>query len=200
MTAEQKIDPEFQKLLDASVKTHGHLCPGQVLGVRMSMHGLDLIGIKDPKGEDRKKLIVYVEIDRCATDAIQSVTGCSLGKRSLKFVDLGKMAATYVNLETGRAVRVLAKEEARDKAKTYFPDIEDKYKGQLEAYKIMPDEDLFEWKEVKVDIPKQDMPGRPLQRIRCEKCGEYVQDMREMNMDGRLLCKSCGKGSYYKEL
>ena len=200
MTAEQNIDPEFQKLLEASVKTHGHLCPGQVLGVRMSMHGLDLIGIKDPKGEDRKKLIVYVEIDRCATDAIQSVTGCSLGKRSLKFVDLGKMAATYVNLDTGKAVRILAKEEARDKAKNYFPDIEDKYKAQLEAYKIMPDEDLFEWKEVKVDIPKQDMPGRPLQRITCEKCGEYVQDMREMNMGGRLVCRSCGQGSYYKPL
>jgi formylmethanofuran dehydrogenase subunit E len=200
MTTEQKSDPEFQKLLDASVKTHGHLCPGQVLGVRMSIHGLDLIGIKDPKGEDRKKLIVYVEIDRCATDAIQSVTGCSLGKRSLKFVDLGKMAATYVNLETGKAVRVLAKEDARDKAKNYFPDIEDKYKAQLEAYKIMPDEDLFEWKEVKVDIPKEDMPGRPLQRIKCEKCGEYVQDMREMNMGGKLVCKSCGEGPYYKEL
>lgn len=200
MTAEQKIDPEFQKLLDASVNTHGHLCPGQVLGVRMSMHGLDLIGIKDPKGEDRKKLIVYVEIDRCATDAIQSVTGCSLGKRSLKFVDLGKMAATYVNLDTGKAVRILAKEEARDKAKNYFPDIEDKYKAQLEAYKIMPDEDLFEWKEVTVDIPKEDMPGRPLQRITCEKCGEYVQDMREMNMGGSLVCRSCGQGSYYKEL
>jgi formylmethanofuran dehydrogenase subunit E len=197
MTTEHKPDPEFQKLLDASVKTHGHLCPGQVLGVRMSMHGLDLIGIKDPKGEDRKKLIVYVEIDRCATDAIQSVTGCSLGKRSLKFVDLGKMAATYVNLETGKAVRIVAKEEARDKAKNYFPDIEDKYKAQLEAYKIMPDEDLFEWKEVKVDIPKQDMPGRPLQRITCEDCGEYVQDMREMNIDGRLVCRSCGEGSYY---
>ena len=198
MTAEQKIDPEFQKFLDASVKTHGHLCPGQVLGVRMSMYGLDLIGIKDPKGEDRKKLIVYVEIDRCATDAIQSVTGCSLGKRSLKFVDLGKMAATYINLETGRAVRVLAKEEARDKAKTYFPDIEDKYKGQLEAYKIMPDKELFELQDVKVNIPEEDMPGRPLQRIKCEKCGEYVQDRREIKLDGRLLCKSCGERRYYK--
>jgi formylmethanofuran dehydrogenase subunit E len=200
MRAEQKIDPEFQKLLDESVRTHGHLCPGQVLGVRMSMLGLDLIGIKDPRGEDRKKLIVYVEIDRCATDAIQSVTGCSLGKRSLKFVDLGKMAATYVNLESGRAVRMLAKEEARERAKNYFPDMEDKYKAQLEAYKIMPDEELFEWKAVKVDIPEQDMPGRPLQRIKCEKCGEHVQDMREMNMDGGIVCRSCGEGPYYKPL
>ena len=200
MTTEQKIDPEFQKLLDISVNTHGHLCPGQVLGVRMSMLGLNLISIKDPKGKDRKKFIVYVEIDRCATDAIQSVTGVTLGKRSLKFVDLGKMAATYVNTETGKAVRILAKEDARDKAKNYFPDIEDKYKAQLEAYKIMPDEDLFELTDVTVDITKEDMPGRPLQRIKCEQCGEHVQDMREMNVGGRLVCKSCGEGSYYKAL
>jgi len=107
----------FEVLLKSSAAVHGHLCPGQVLGVRMSMFGLEKIGIKDPKGNDRKKLVVYVEIDRCATDAIQSVTGCSLGKRSLKFLDFGKMAATYVNLENNRAVRILAKEEAKDKAK-----------------------------------------------------------------------------------
>ena len=188
----------FEYLLNDSVKTHGHLCPGQVLGVRLSMLGLALTGIKDPKGADRKKLVVYVEIDRCATDAIQSVTGCSLGKRSLKFMDYGKMAATFVNLETGKAVRILAKEEAKDKAKNYFPGIEDKYKCQLEAYKIMPDEELFEWKEVDVKIPEEDMPGRPLRRIKCGDCGEHVQDNRDVTLDGRQLCRACAQGSYYK--
>lgn len=189
---------DFEKLLDESVKTHGHLCPGQVLGVRMSMLGLELIGIKDPKGKDRKKHVAYVEIDRCATDAIQSVTGCSLGKRSLKFLDFGKMAATFVNLETGKAVRIIAREESKHAAKNYFPDIADKYKCQLEAYKIMPDEELFEWKEVKVEVPEEDMPGRPKRRIKCEQCGEHVQDNRDVNMDGRLLCKACAHGAYYK--
>ncbi len=188
----------FERLLEESVKTHGHLCPGQVLGVRMSILGLELIGINDPKGQDRKKLIVYVEIDRCATDAIQSVTGCSLGKRSLKFLDFGKMAATYANLKTGKAVRILAKEESKDKAKNYFPDIEDKYKCQLEAYKIMPDNELFEWTNVSVEVPEEDMPGRPVRRIKCEKCGEYVQDKRDVNVNGRLFCKACAQGSYYK--
>jgi formylmethanofuran dehydrogenase subunit E len=117
MTKNKKSILDFESLLDESVKIHGHLCPGQVLGVRMSMIGLELIGIADPKGKDRKKLIVYVEIDRCATDAVQSVTGCSLGKRSLKFADFGKMAATFVNLETGKAVRILAIEESKYKAK-----------------------------------------------------------------------------------
>jgi formylmethanofuran dehydrogenase subunit E len=198
MAAEHKSNLDFKNLLEESVKTHGHLCPGQVLGVRMSMLGLILIGINDPKGEDRKKLIVYVEIDRCATDAIQSVTGCSLGKRSLKFLDFGKMAATFINLETNKALRILAKEESKNKAKNYFPDIEDKYKCQLEAYKIMPDDELFKWSEVKVKIPEEDMPGRPLQRIKCEKCGEYVQDKREVNVDGKPLCRACAEGTYYK--
>lgn len=191
---------DFERLLDESVKTHGHLCPGQVLGVRLSLHGLALIGIKDPKGTDRKKLVVYVEIDRCATDAIQSVTGCSLGKRSLKFMDYGKMAATFVNLESGKAVRILAQEEAKVKAKNYIPDIEDKYKCQLEAYKVMPVEELFEWKEVEVRIPEEDMPGRPLRRIKCGNCGEHVQDNRDITLDGKQLCRACAQGAYYKAL
>jgi formylmethanofuran dehydrogenase subunit E len=192
-----KNNLNFKKLLDESVKIHGHLCPGQVLGVRMSIFGLKKIGIKDPKGKDRKNLIVFVEIDRCATDAIQSVTGCSLGKRSLKFLDYGKMAATFVNLKTGKSVRILAKEEAKTKAKNYFPKITDKYQCQTEAYKIMPDDELFEWRNVKVEIPLQDMPGRPMRRVRCENCGEYVQDMREVCSKGKVLCKACASGAYY---
>jgi len=188
---------DFEELLDESVKIHRHLCPGQVLGVRLSMCGLRKIGIEDPKGDDRKKFMVYVEIDRCATDAIQSVTGCSLGKRSLKFLDFGKMAATFVNLETGRAFRILAKEDSKDKAKNYIPDITDKYKCQLEAYKIMPDEELFSLQEVRVTIPEEDMPGRPLRRVQCDKCGEHVQDRRDVSRDGKLLCKACAEGAYY---
>jgi formylmethanofuran dehydrogenase subunit E len=191
------IDLDFEKLLAESVKIHGHLCPGQVLGVKMSILGLSKIAIEDPKGKDRKSLIVFVEMDRCATDAVQSVTGCSLGHRTMKFMDYGKMAATFVNLKTGRAVRVIAKEDARDKAKEYFPEIEDKYKAQLEAYKIMSDNDLFGIMDVKVDIKPEDMPGRPLRRIRCDSCGEYVQDMRDVLKDGRILCKPCAYGGYY---
>lgn len=196
---EPSFPPEnFEHLLDESVKTHGHLCPGQVLGVRMSMLGLNVIGVDDPKGKDRKNLIVYVEIDRCATDAIQSVTGCCLGKRSLKYFDYGKMAATFVNLKTKKAVRLIAIEESKHKAKNYFPDIKDKYKCQLEAYKIMPDDELFERQDVSVDIPEEDMPGRPTRRIKCEKCGEHVQDNRDVIVDGTVRCKACAHGTYYK--
>lgn len=190
---------DFDKLLDESVKTHGHLCPGQVLGVRMSMLGLDLIRISDPRGDDRKKIIVFVEIDRCATDAIQSVTGCSPGKRSLKLVDYGKMAATFVNMETGKAIRILAREESKEKAKNYFPEIEDKYKCQLEAYKVMPDSELFTWADVKVTVPEEDMPGRPKRRVSCSRCGEFVQDSRDVMDEGITLCRACAHGAYYTE-
>src|SRR3990167_8841589 len=98
----------FEILLQESVQTHGHLCPGQVLGVRMSLLGLREIGICDPKGKDRKSIIVFVEMDRCATDAVQSITGCSLGRRTMKFVDYGKMATTFLNLKTGNAIRVIS--------------------------------------------------------------------------------------------
>ncbi len=188
---------DFDELLSQSVKAHGHLCAGQVLGVRMSLLGLREIGISDPKGSDRKNIIVYVEMDRCATDAVQSVTGCSLGHRTMKFMDYGKMAATFVNLATNEAVRVLAREEARSLAKSYFPVIEDKYAAQLEAYKIMADEELFNVTRVRVQMRPEDMPGRPMRRVRCDSCGEHVQDMREVYRDGRVLCIPCARGAYY---
>lgn len=188
----------FEALLQESVKVHGHLCAGQVLGVRMSMLGLREIGISDPKGADRKSLIVFVEMDRCATDAVQSVTGCSLGKRSMKFMDYGKMAATFLNLKTGKAMRIFAREDSRDKAKELFPEIENKYAGQLEAYKIMPDEELFDVMEVAITVSPQDMPGRPMRRVQCDSCGEHVQDMREVYQDGKVLCAPCAQGGYYE--
>jgi formylmethanofuran dehydrogenase subunit E len=188
----------FETLLQDSVKVHGHLCAGQVLGVRMSMLGLREIGLLDPKGTDRKSLIVFVEMDRCATDAVQSVTGCSLGKRSMKFMDYGKMAATFLNLKTSKAVRIVAREDSRNKAKEYFPEIENKYAGQLEAYKIMSDEELFDVMEVAVKIAPEDMPGRPMRRVQCDSCGEHVQDMRELYQDGNVLCIACAKGGYYE--
>jgi len=189
---------EFGMLLQESVKVHGHLCAGQVLGVRMSMLGLREIGICDPKGADRKSLIVFVEMDRCATDAVQSVTGCSLGKRSMKFLDYGKMAATFLNTKTGKAVRIVAREDSRVKAKELFPEVESKYAGQLEAYKIMSDKELFDATEVSVMVRPEDMPGRPMRRVQCDSCGEHVQDMREVYQDGKVLCTPCASGGYYE--
>ncbi len=191
---------DFEQLLTESVRTHGHLCPGQVLGVRMSMLGLREIGIIDPRGRDRNNIIVFVEMDRCATDAVQSITGCSLGHRTLKFMDYGKMAATFVNLATNKAVRVFAKDESRTLAKNYFPDIENKYIAQLEAYRIMSDEELFDVMEVRVRMRPEDMPGRPSRRVVCEACREQVQDGRERYREGRTLCRPCAGKGYYETI
>lgn len=191
---------QFDAMLKESVRMHGHLCAGQVLGVRMSVLGLKEIGISDPKGMDRKNLIVFVEMDRCATDAVQSVTGCSLGRRSMKFMDYGKMAVTFLNLKTGRAIRIVAREDSRHKAKEHFPDIANKYDRQLEAYKIMSDEELFEVMEVAIKLAPEDLPGRPMRRVQCDSCGEHVQDMREVYQDGKILCLSCAEGGYYTML
>lgn len=198
MKADEQTEFDFESLLKESSKIHGHLCPGQVLGVKMSMLGLREVGITDPKGKDRKNIIVFVEMDRCATDAVQSVTGCSLGHRTMKFMDYGKMAATFLNLRTGKAVRVIAKEGSRKKAKEYFPEIGNTYEAQLEAYKIMQDEELFDVMDVRVRLSPEDMPGRPLRRVVCDSCGEYVQDMREVCRDGRVFCRPCADTCYYK--
>jgi formylmethanofuran dehydrogenase subunit E len=187
----------FENLLDISTKIHGHICAGQVIGVRMSMLGLERIGIDDPRGADRKKLYVLVEIDRCATDAIQSVTGCSLGKRSMRGMDFGIMAATFVNLETGKAVRITAREESRELSKKYYPALDNKYQQQLEAYKIMPVDELFSFQDVEANIPQCDMPGRPMRRVQCDDCGDYVQDCREVLTNGKTICRACAGQRYY---
>ncbi len=140
---------DFDTLLKNSSAAHGHLCPGQVVGVRMAMLGCRLIGLDEPTRIDQiKKLIVYVEMDRCTGDAVAYVTGVKLGRRSLKFMDYGIMGATFVNLETNAAFRVISTEEARDLASVYAPEIPEKYPQQLEAYKRMPDSVLFRVQKV----------------------------------------------------
>ncbi len=190
----------FEELLKKSTKVHGHICAGQVIGVRMCLLALKRINIDDPQGKDRKNLYVIVEIDRCATDAIQSVTGCSLGKRSMRWKDYGVMAATFVNLQNNKAIRVTAREESRELSKKYYPQVDNKYDQQLGAYRIMPDDELFLVEDVEVDIPPEDMPGRPLKRVRCESCGDWVQDCREVVRDGKTLCRGCDQGKYYRVL
>jgi len=176
------------------------MCAGQVLGVRMAMLGCQAVGIADPRGADRKSLIAYVEIDRCAADAVNTVTGCRLGKRTLKFFDYGKLAATFLNVKTGEAVRVVALDSSREAANCAFPEIENKYERQLRAYKVLPDEDLFKVERVRISLPPQDQPGRPVSRVQCDECGEGINDHREVVADGRTLCRACAGQAYYEKI
>jgi len=189
----------FDELLaDASAMHRGRLCPGQVLGVRMAMLACQLLGIDEPIRD--KHLIVYVEIDRCMADAIAAVTGCRLGKRTLKHIDYGKCACTFVNGLTSRAFRIVARDDAREHVWDYVSSRLNKDEAQCEAYKIMPNERLFSIQEVKVDIPEHDQPGPPINRVICSICGEGINDRREVHKDGQVLCKACVQGAYYKKL
>ena len=179
---------------------HGHLCAGQVLGVRLAMLGLEKLGIQDPRGKDRKRLVTFVEIDRCATDAIGVVTGCRLGKRALKFRDWGKMAATFIDLESGKAVRIAAKESSKALARSMHPEIESKNQQQMLAYREMKDDDLFTTQWVKVDLPAEEFPGYKGERIVCSECGEGINFRREVERDGRVLCRACAGESYYESV
>lgn len=211
-------------LRDAEI-AHGHLCAGQVLGVRMAMLGLRLLNLPDPRGSDpearaaRKRIVTFVEIDRCATDAISVVTACRLGKRALKFLDWGKMAATFVDLGPGaalkppqpdlsgtRAVRIAALESSKARASELYPGLE-KNAAQMRAYRELPDGELFSTQWVQVPLGPQEMPGyKPASgsaRVSCAHCGEGISFAREVSNDaGETLCQPCANSSlqYWRPL
>jgi len=192
--------PSLDDYLREAEIAHGHLCAGQVLGVRLAMLGLEKLGIQDPRGKDRKRLVTFVEIDRCATDAIGVVTGCRLGKRALKFRDWGKMAATFVDVSTGKAIRIAAKESSKALARSMHPEIESKNQQQMLAYREMAADDLFSTQWVKVELPAEEFPGYKGERIVCAECGEGINFHREVERDGQILCRACAGESYYRAL
>lgn len=178
---------------------HGHVCPGQVLGVRMAVQGCQLTEIRDPRGADRKKLFIWVEIDRCVTDAITAVTGVRLGRRTLKFRDYGKVAATFLNIQERRAYRIVAREESRELADSLFPAIADKKERQMLTYRQADPALLFKVEAVRLELDDFEMPGRPRKRIICAQCGEGVNDGRDLvDAVNRRVCRSCAFGGYYQ--
>jgi formylmethanofuran dehydrogenase subunit E len=190
----------LDQLLEECGRLHGHMCAGQLLGARMAMLGCDLLGLNDPRGADRKKLIVWVEIDRCMADAISAVTGVRLGKRSLKYFDYGKVAATFLNTETQEAVRIVALEESRGLADARYPQIEKKSERQFRAYREAADNELFKVERVKVEYGEMDAPGRPRSRVICVRCGEGINDGREVSGPDGPLCRPCAARGYYERI
>jgi formylmethanofuran dehydrogenase subunit E len=183
----------MDELLVKAELAHGHMCAGQILGVRLALLGLQRLGIQDPLGADRKRLVTFVEIDRCATDAIGMVTGCRLGKRTLKFRDWGKMAATFVDLSTGQGVRIIALENSRDLARELYPRIESKSQQQMLAYRELPDAQLFREYSVHVAVDAPELPGYKANRVMCARCGEGVNFGRFEEVAGECLCLSCAR-------
>jgi len=189
--------PEYEVLAEAA---HGHLCAGQILGLRMALYGVNLLGLEDPTGADRKRLVTYVEIDRCATDAIPIVTGCRLGKRALKFRDFGKVAATFCDLRDQRAVRLVARETSKQRAREMYPEIASKNQQQMRAYRELSDDELFDTQWVRVAIGPEDLPGYKAPRVACAQCGEGINFKREVMREGRALCRACAGERYYESI
>ena len=189
-------------LLKLAEAAHGHLCAGQILGVRMAMLGCQRLGVDEPRGKDRKRLVTFIEIDRCATDAIGVVTGCRLGKRALKFRDWGKMAATFIDLPSGRALRIAARESSKARARELYPEIENKNQQQMRAYRDLPDEELFTEEWVDVTLDAKEFPGYKGERIACDNCGEGINYDRFIRRDGNTLCLACAapEERYYRPL
>ena len=183
----------FDELLRLAEAAHGHLCAGQILGVRMALLGLERLAIADPRGADRKRLVTFVEIDRCATDAIALVTGCRLGKRALKFRDWGKMAATFVDLASDRAIRVVAMEDSRELAARLYPHLQSPKLQQMQTYREQPDSALFREQWVRIGLSQADLPGYKATRIVCSVCGEGVNFGRFVEREGQRLCLSCAQ-------
>lgn len=192
----------MELLLADAEKAHGHLCAGQILGVRMAMLGCGRLELEEPRGKDRKRLVTFVEIDRCATDAIGVVTGCRLGKRALKFRDWGKMAATFIDIPSGRAIRIAATETSKQLARELYPEVENKNQQQMRAYREMPDSDLFTEMWVEVPLEAREFPGYKGERVLCAICSEGIAYDRWVERDGVKICRGCADPAwrYYQPL
>ena len=211
-----KTNPGLDELLAEAERAHGHLCAGQILGVRMAQLALERLGIHDPRKKiladgapnpDRKRPVVFVEIDRCATDAIAVVTGARVGKRALKLRDFGKMAATFIDLDAKlgpdlyKGIRLVARDTSKDLARERFPDLP-KNEQQMQAYRDLPDADLFTEQWVQVPLPPSEFPGYKGTRALCDRCGEGINFDRFEDHDGQRLCLACAHPEhlYYQAL
>jgi formylmethanofuran dehydrogenase subunit E len=182
-------------ILEVSAQRHSHLCPKQVLGARMGLLAGRLLAIDLPQSD--KRLLVIVETDGCSTDGISVATGCSVGHRTLRIEDYGKVAATFVDTQSERALRFTPRPEARTLAADYAGDAQGRWQMQLIGYQQMPDELLFAWQEVSLIASIASIVSRPHLRATCQSCGEEVINQREVLRGSVVLCRACADGAYY---
>jgi formylmethanofuran dehydrogenase subunit E len=184
------------ELLEKSTATHSHLCPRKVLGVRIGLAGAAALGLELPRPD--KRLLVILETDGCFADGVQTVTGCSIGHRTLRVEDYGKIAATFVDVKTGKSRRVAPRMDVRQRAYAYPPEENRHYFAQLRAYQIIPDDELFAYQEVQLATPISHIVSRPGVRVNCELCGEEIINQRAVERDRLTLCRACAGAAYYQ--
>lgn len=191
-------------LLTASAERHRHLCPRQVLGIRLGLYGLRLLGLLDETTgsfeNPNKRLLTIMETDGCGADGVAVATNCHVGRRTLRVVDYGKMAATLVDTKTEKAIRVAPASQSRELAPLFAPGARSRWHAYLEAYQVMPDELLFTWQPVQLCPSASELISRPGVRATCAECGEEIINEREVVVDGRTLCRACAGDAYYQPL
>ncbi|GMR09279.1 MAG: FmdE family protein [Anaerolineae bacterium] len=186
---------QLARFLEQSASMHRHLCPRQVLGVRMGMLAGDILNLDLPQSD--KRLLTFVETDGCTADGISVATGCWLGRRTMRLFDFGKVAATFVDTKTNAAVRIWPHPRCREIAYRYAPKASSRWVSQLEAYQIMPMNELLVAQEVTLSISHQDIVSRPGVRARCDICHEEIINQRETVRDELVLCRACAGAAYY---
>ena len=189
------ISPTLQRALEVACARHKHLCPRQVLGARAAIAGAGMLQLDVPRAD--KRLLVIVETDGCFVDGVEAVTGVSVGRRTLRVEDYGKMAATFVDVKTERALRVAPKVDVRERARLYAPEQARRYFAMLHGYQRMPDAELLAFEWVELTKPVAAIVSRAGARAKCELCGEEIINEREVAVDGRSLCRTCAGGGYY---
>lgn len=188
----------LQDLLSKSTRDHSHLCPRQILGVRIGLAGLKALGLTP--NQPGKRLLVILESDGCFADGLIAATGCTVGHRTLRVEDYGKTAATFIDTLSGRAVRVAPHNDIRERAQAHACHEPRHYFAQLQAYQTMADEDMFSLREVTLAVPVADLVSRPGLRVNCDLCGEEIINERQVLRDGLTLCRSCAGQGYYAPL
>lgn len=188
----------LQPMLEKSTSQHSHLCPRQILGVRLGLLGLKTLGFATPP--PKKRLLVIVETDGCFTDGLIAATDCTVGHRTLRVEDYGKTAATFIDTQTGRALRVAPALDIRQKAYAYAPGEPRHYFAQMQAYQIMPDDEMFTVSKVTLTTPIEAIISRPGIRVNCDVCGEEIMNEREVRQNGLTLCRPCAHGGYCRSV
>jgi len=185
----------LQDILKISSAQHTHLCPRQVLGVRIGLAGAAALGFEFPRYD--KRMLIILETDGCFADGVEAATGCTVGHRTLRIEDYGKIAATFVDTETGQALRIAPRLDVRERAYPYAPNEPRHYFAQLQGYQVMPDDELLNIQPVRLTASISKIISRAGVRVNCEECGEEIINERDVNLHGLTLCRACANGGYY---
>ena len=200
---ERPLHPLLPQLLARSAARHHHLCPRQVLGVRLGLGGLIALGLLTadttiPFCNNDKRLLTIVETDGCGADGIAVATDSFVGRRTLRVEDYGKVAATLIDTHTGQAVRVAPTAVSRTLAQVYAPNQPSRWHEYLIGYQRIPDAQLVAIQPIALRRPLAKILSEPGRRTICQLCEEEVMNEREVvDENGRILCQACAGHSYY---